>query len=289
MNAWIYRITSPSNKIYIGSTVNLQKRMGIYSGLHCNRQPRIFNSIKKYGFNNHRVDTLLVCDVSDRFKWEHYYGVMFDVLDGEYGLNTQIPKGNEMYFGLSDEARERIGKANKGKKISDETKRKMSKARKGKKLGYKLKPRTEEQRRNMSLAQTGKKLTEEHKRNVSKGLLGRVHSEETKRKIAAWNKGRTYSKETLKKMSDGQKGRTASEDTRIKMSKSQKGRKHTEESKLKMSLRKMGRVGWKWTREQKDAASRRNKGMISNKKGIRFSEEKKQRIREKIKQKKLLQ
>lgn len=75
---------------------------------------------------------------------------------------------------LSDEAKNKISKANKGKHHSEESRKKMSEALKGIK-----KP----------------KLTEEHKRKLSESLKGRQsgmkgknHSEETKRKISEAHK-----------------------------------------------------------------------------------------------------
>ena len=48
----IYKITSPSNRIYIGQTVDFIKRKSHYRNLKRNHQIRLFNSIKKYGWDN---------------------------------------------------------------------------------------------------------------------------------------------------------------------------------------------------------------------------------------------
>lgn len=65
----------------------------------------------------------------------------------------------------------------KGYKLSDETKNKISKANKGR-------VHTEESRKHMSDAHKGNKLTEEQKQHLSDYWKGKVYSEETKKKIS---------------------------------------------------------------------------------------------------------
>jgi len=45
----IYKITSPSDKIYIGKAVNVYSRWGGYRGLDCKGQPKLYNSLKNTG------------------------------------------------------------------------------------------------------------------------------------------------------------------------------------------------------------------------------------------------
>jgi len=54
----IYKITSPSGKIYIGKTVNYIQRMSFYRHLRCHKQKLIYNSLCKYGFENHVVEKI---------------------------------------------------------------------------------------------------------------------------------------------------------------------------------------------------------------------------------------
>ena len=49
----IYKITSPSNKIYIGQAVNILKRWKDYKSIKNRNQPKLDNSLNKYGFENH--------------------------------------------------------------------------------------------------------------------------------------------------------------------------------------------------------------------------------------------
>ncbi len=54
----IYKIISPNNKIYIGQSVNIEKRWIHYRLLDCKKQPKIYRSILKYGFKNHIFEKL---------------------------------------------------------------------------------------------------------------------------------------------------------------------------------------------------------------------------------------
>lgn len=57
---WIYKITSPSNKIYIGMTLNIIKRFTMYKNMLCSNQLHIYNSLKKYGWDNHIKEILFI-------------------------------------------------------------------------------------------------------------------------------------------------------------------------------------------------------------------------------------
>lgn len=58
-NLWvIYKITSPTGRIYIGKSSNLKRRMRQYELLHHTSQKILFNSIKKYGFCLHNLEII---------------------------------------------------------------------------------------------------------------------------------------------------------------------------------------------------------------------------------------
>jgi group I intron endonuclease len=54
----IYKITSPSGRIYIGQTINLLRRKSRYRRLSCKSQPHLYNSLSKYGFDNHIFEVI---------------------------------------------------------------------------------------------------------------------------------------------------------------------------------------------------------------------------------------
>ena len=55
----IYKITSPSGRVYIGQSVNIEKRFLSYSKLlRCKTQIKLFRSFLKYGVINHIFETI---------------------------------------------------------------------------------------------------------------------------------------------------------------------------------------------------------------------------------------
>lgn len=55
----IYKLQSPSGKIYIGQTVNINKRFSEYKTFHhCENQKKLFNALKKYGWENFNKEIL---------------------------------------------------------------------------------------------------------------------------------------------------------------------------------------------------------------------------------------
>ena len=53
----IYKITNPNNRIYIGQSWNIESRLYSYKNGRCKNQRKLLNSIKKYGWENHKTST----------------------------------------------------------------------------------------------------------------------------------------------------------------------------------------------------------------------------------------
>ena len=145
----IYKITSPTGRIYIGSSKNIKNRLKYYKSLDCKGQTRLYNSFKKHGYNNHKIDILEECLFEELYIKENYYGMLFNVL-GVNGLNCVLPKFDSFK-----------------KHISEETKIKMSERQKGIKNHFYGKKHSEETKQKLRLFQTGRKHTEEHRKKVS--------------------------------------------------------------------------------------------------------------------------
>lgn len=174
----IYKITSPSGKIYIGQSKDIEKRFIRYKFLHCKRQPRLYNSFNKYGTNNHIFEIIEECLFENLNTRERYYQEFYDVI-GENGLNCVLTETDTLPKVLSEETKQKQSNKSKNRIKSKETCLKLS------------------------IALTGRKLSEEH---VEK-LKNRKHSEETKLKISKANIGRIVSEETRLKRSKLFKGR----------------------------------------------------------------------------------
>lgn len=58
----IYKIVSPTGRIYIGQTVDWKSRFASYRIKNCKKQRLLYNSIKKHGWENHKVLLLEFCN-----------------------------------------------------------------------------------------------------------------------------------------------------------------------------------------------------------------------------------
>lgn len=85
----IYKITSPSNKIYIGQSINIKKRFKKYKRLDCKSQPRLYKSFLKYGFINHLFEIIEECKFEELNIRERYWQDYYDVIN-EKGLNCVL-------------------------------------------------------------------------------------------------------------------------------------------------------------------------------------------------------
>lgn len=131
-------ITSPSGRIYIGSTVNINSRITLYRNQHTKKQPKLHNSLLKYGWDNHVFEIIWSGLIDDMYKYETMIGFGFNVLEPE-NLNCRLPKLGEMYNVISDETRIKMSSWQIGRKMSDEAKLKMSIQKKGKKFSLERK------------------------------------------------------------------------------------------------------------------------------------------------------
>lgn len=145
----VYKITNPKGAIYIGSSINIEQRLKHYVGVSCKGQRKLYNSIRKYGWENHFVEIMIECELEDLYHNERYFGEYYDVL-GENGLNLILPKNGEIKVG-----------------VSSETRRRMSESSIGEKGSFYGKTHTKETRAKISKAQLGRKHTLEHRAKVS--------------------------------------------------------------------------------------------------------------------------
>jgi len=102
----IYKITSPSGKIYIGQSINIEKRFKDYQYINSiKNQVKLYNSFKKYEIKNHKFEIVEECSIEQLNEREIYWGLYFNSI--AEGLNHKLGNQNSI--------------------ISEETKLKMSK------------------------------------------------------------------------------------------------------------------------------------------------------------------
>ncbi len=84
----IYKITSPSGKVYIGLSKNIEERWRGYSVKKKTmpQQRKLYYSFKKYGVENHKFEVLEECKFEELVEKEIYYIKKYNSI--EEGLNV---------------------------------------------------------------------------------------------------------------------------------------------------------------------------------------------------------
>lgn len=106
----IYKITNPKNEIYIGKSKNIEFRFRSYKKLqHCKQQIKLYNSLKKYGPENHVFKILEECNIEQLDKREIYWIKIFNSI--KIGLNlTEGGDGGKLSPSSSEKKRLKIMK-----------------------------------------------------------------------------------------------------------------------------------------------------------------------------------
>jgi group I intron endonuclease len=155
----IYKITNPKGKVYIGQTQDIEIRWKYsYYNITCKQQPKLYNSLKKHGPENHMFEIIEECSLKQLNEREIFYKQQF--ID-EFGWDKVLFCNIHDTGGgpKSEEHRKKIGIGNLGRKHSDVTKLKMSLKAIGRKY-------SDESKHKMSISKQGKKFSEEKKTNM---------------------------------------------------------------------------------------------------------------------------
>ena len=174
----IYKITSPSGKVYIGQSIDIERRHRQYKRGKLGTQFRLDRSFKKYGFNKHKITILIQCEEHELNEYEFYYQNLYECI-GPNGLNCVIHDVKKQTVQSCLDSKERKSESKRGPKNPF----------------------------------YGKKFSKEHREKISKANTGRVNhnkggtiSQEHKDKIkinhCKYWLGKKYSKEKIQKMSD---------------------------------------------------------------------------------------
>ncbi len=124
----IYTITNKiNNKLYIGYTINFLKRKDdhlylLRKGTHQNQC--LQNSVNKYGVENFKVELLEECEELFLASQENYWCNMLCTHNRKYGYNLRSTNPNDTPK-MSQETKDKIGKANSNKTWSLEQRKKL--------------------------------------------------------------------------------------------------------------------------------------------------------------------
>ena len=119
----IYKITSPSGKIYIGCSNNIYKRWSRYRHPESiKKQTYIYNSLIKYGVENHTFEIIEECNREILFEKEIYWINKLDSNNRLIGLNLSAGGGILPKTGrkLTQEQKDKISKTLKGRTHTSE-------------------------------------------------------------------------------------------------------------------------------------------------------------------------
>lgn len=203
----IYKITSPAGRIYIGQSIDIEKRFISYKRSECSKQPRLRRSFIKHGVESHVFEVICECLVYELNDKERYYQDLYFAV-GKFGLNCQLTTSSTKSGKHSEES---IAKM-KNRTLSEEHKLKIKQALTGKK-------KSPEAVLKMGLGHKGKTISDSQKEKLRKASTGKKHTEESKLKMSNALKGRIVSKEARESQSKAQQNRMKSADERAKFGK----------------------------------------------------------------------
>jgi hypothetical protein len=128
----IYKITSPSGRIYIGQSINILKRWINYQSLLKNNQTKLYNSFIKYGIEKHVFEIIEECSLNQLDEqetyWKQYYLNQFNNDWSQVLFCELYDKGGGP---RSKETKLKMSQAKLGKVCSQEHRNNISKVKKG--------------------------------------------------------------------------------------------------------------------------------------------------------------
>lgn len=261
----IYKITSLTNSIYIGQSVDVYSRWYFYKKYCAEGQFRLDNSLKKHGIENHKFEIIEECPREKLNEREIYWIQFYNSFNTPHGMN--LHSGGKNY------------------KKSEETKERSKRAL----FGKKRRPYTEDEKKRASEIAKGRKFTEDHKQNISKASLGKekspeqikkrldtlfknntnVPTEKTREKLSLAGIGRIVSKESVNKSIETKRINgtlTRTIEQKQKMSKSQQGKSVSKETIEKVKETKIKNGTNKCTEEARKKHSENMKRRHEEKK-----------------------
>jgi group I intron endonuclease len=192
----IYKILSPSGKIYIGQSVDINRRLNEYLNLqNCKQQIKLYNSFQKYSIENHKFEIIEECTLEQLNERERYYQDYYNTI-GKNGLNCKLTGTNDKSGLLSDDIKNKISKSSKGKVFSIESRQKMSKSSKGKPKPKGFGINSKETKLRKSISAMGRLRSDKTKQKISKSMSKPILQYDKKMNfIKEWNSSDEVTKE----------------------------------------------------------------------------------------------
>ena len=185
---YIYKITSPNNKIYIGQTINKKQRKYQYKSNSFKGQIKLWNNVQKYNWNPVKTFEIIeecLCGENKIFlnEREQYWIKHFDSFKN--GLNCNKGGHGNLGYKASDETKLKMRESAKNKPpVSDETKLKMRESAKNKPETTNT---TKELLRELNLGEKNPMFNKKHSldaiKKIKESKIDFKHSEESKEKM----------------------------------------------------------------------------------------------------------
>lgn len=169
--AHLYKLTSPSGKVYIGVAKNTKKRWQEHAcsaknGSSC----AIHKAMRKYGFDAFKKEVLVTSTFSFVKELEVKAIAAYNTL-APFGYNLTDGGDGTNGYTHTQEARRRISSSQKGRAFSEEHKAKLSKANAGK-------IHSEEHKRKIGAASSATPRTAAWKEAIGAALRGKTRTPE---------------------------------------------------------------------------------------------------------------
>jgi group I intron endonuclease len=167
VKGFIYKITSPNGKIYIGQTINFRNRKYYYKSGNFKKQTKLYNNILFYDWSP--IDTIEIieeclCGENKKYLnereifWISYYDSF------RSGLNCNEGGEGNLGYSFSDEVKEKMSISKKGVKHPEWRNIQKSEYTKGRK-------HSDDSKEKMSRVKK-ERMNDEIKKKISNGLLG---------------------------------------------------------------------------------------------------------------------
>lgn len=163
----IYKITSPSGKVYIGQSVNITKRWKAYGNLHKSTcGPHLLRSLNKHGYENHLFEIIELCSVECLSERETYWKQQeLNKVNGDFSKVLFCELHDSGGGPRSEQIKEKIRQSHTGKKRPEGFGERLSQKTKGK-------PKPEGYSEKLKQALKGKTRSEETKKRMSDCRIG---------------------------------------------------------------------------------------------------------------------
>jgi len=170
---YIYRITNPVGKIYIGKTTRLNDRISYYRNNQGLDQKIISRSIAKYGWDKHSFEIIATAPSDQLNELEQKYIQEYNSFHYENENGMNLTKGGEGTFGRipTAEQREKLSKSLQGRRHTDKTKQLMSFTKQGKVGNFINKTHTDESKYKISVANSGRTVDAQVIQNIKNTKL----------------------------------------------------------------------------------------------------------------------